>query len=151
MKILNESAAFYDLPNLKDSLHYKLKKDSTHEFGKQYIAKTPSEQEVQFIANRHITCEYYSLGLLQCKMRVLQAGLDNFLICKDTLDAMYRCYTDNKLEETYDDVGKANMYADKFKDCLFRKHSTLTNCMEHFEDSIRVKFREEGSTLENLY
>lgn len=45
-----------------DPINYRIKKDSKHEFGKEYEKIIPSEGEVRLLGNRHRDCRYFSLG-----------------------------------------------------------------------------------------
>ncbi len=77
-----------------------------------------------------------------CKQRIVQTNHPDFLPCKAVIDAMYRCYTQDLYEEEYDQIqAPAAIYAFQFYECYFRKNSSLTDCMIHFENSIRALYR----------
>lgn len=60
---INAEKKFFDLPQPKwDPITYKVRKDSKHEFGIEYMKIVPSEDEVRLLGNRHRDCRYYSLG-----------------------------------------------------------------------------------------
>lgn len=65
---------------------------------------------------------------------------------------MYRCYTEEKYgEEYHKTTAEAKPYALKFMDCYFFKNSNLTDCMMHFEDSIRAIYRSPDNKLIDYY
>lgn len=83
-----------------------------------------------------------------CKQRVLQTKYKDFSPCKAVIDAMYRCYTEDKYgDEYHKTTDEAKPYAQKFFNCYFYKNTTLTECMVHFEDSIRAIYRNGENKL----
>jgi hypothetical protein len=149
--ILNSEKKFYDIEN-QDSINYKLRENSTHEFGLEYMQVVPSEGEVRLLGNRHRDCRYYSLGVELCKRRVIESDYDNYSPCKNAIDAMYRCYTENKYgDEYHNTIDQAKPYAKKFFNCYFFKTNSLTSCMKHFEDSIRAIYRSTDNKLIDYY
>lgn len=150
---LNPIKRFFDVehPNY-NSLHWKPRIKSKHEFGIDYESIVPKEGEVRLLGNRHNQCRYYSLGLELCKQRVIQTNSNTFLPCKGVIDAMYRCYTEDKYGEEYNKVPEvASPYAKKFFDCYFFKHNPLSGCMAHFEDSVRAIYRSPDNKLIDYY
>ena len=90
-----------DLKNYYDKLvyeplHFKKKRGGKHEFGLEVEAVTPEADEIRLLGNRHRQCQYYSIGVDVCHTAMLKAGADNFLACKAPIDAMWRCYTEEK-------------------------------------------------------
>ena len=150
---LNPVKKFYDVEHPEYSpLHWKPRNKSKHEFGIEYEPIIPLEGEVRLLGNRHRQCRYYSLGLELCKQRVIQTNSDTFLPCKGVIDAMYRCYTEEKYGESLDKAPEvAFPYAKKFFDCYFFKHSSLNHCMAHFEDSVRSIYRSPDNKLIDYY
>jgi len=91
---------------------------------------------------------YLILGLELCKQRIVESDHPDFLPCKGPIDAMYRCYTENQYGDEYQTTTKEALpHAMRFFNCYFYKHSSLTNCMIHFEDSVRAIYRTEGTKL----
>jgi hypothetical protein len=152
IKSVNTEKKFYDVENIMNPLHYKEKVNSKHEFGKEYEVIIPKEGEIRLLGNRHRDCRYYSLGLELCKQRILQTNFEDFTPCKNVVDAMYRCYTEDKYgEEYHKTIDVAKPFAKKFLDCYFYKASSLTSCMEHFEDSIRAIYRSDDNKLTDFH
>jgi hypothetical protein len=60
---LNPDKKYYDVEENKDSINYKPRTNSKHEFGIEYEKIIPSEGEVRLLGNRHRDCRYYSLGI----------------------------------------------------------------------------------------
>jgi hypothetical protein len=144
---LNKEKKFYDI-ELDDPINYSVKNDSRHEFGLEYAKINPSEGEVRLLGNRHLDCRYYSIGVQMCKQRMNETKYPNYLPCKAGIDAMYRCYTEDKYGDEYHKTTiEAKPYADKFFDCYFRRHTSLTVCMKHFEDSVRAIYRNPDNKL----
>ncbi len=87
-----------------------------------------------------------------CKLRVVQSNYKDFTPCKNIIDAMYRCYTEDKYgQEYHKTIPEAKPYAVKFFNCYFYKYSSLTSCMTHFEDSIRAIYRSPDNRLIDYY
>lgn len=125
-----------------DETIYKKRPGSNGEFGIELVKKLPSEDEVRYIANKHKECLYYSMGFDVCKRKMDSINSKNFLACKDVLDAMYRCYTNNKEGTEYHKIrDEAKPYMKEFVQCAFSKNSVTENCFAHFEDSLRVLYR----------
>lgn len=150
---VNAEKKFFDL-ELDDPVNYKLKTNSSHEFGLEYEQILPSEGEVRHLGNRHIDCRYYSIGVEMCKQRIQETKYPNFTPCKAVIDAMYRCYTEDKYgEEYHKTIPEAKPYTLKFFNCYFKKggESSLTSCMKHFEDSVRAIYRTSDNKLIDYY
>lgn len=148
---LNNEKKFHDLEK-DDPINYKLRPNSSNEFGLEYIQIVPQEGEIRLLGNRHNDCRYYSLGLEMCKQRVLQSNYHNYTPCKNAIDAMYRCYTEDKYgDEYHKTIDEAKPYANKFFDCYFFGPNSLTHCMKHFEDSIRAIYRSQNNKLTDYY
>ena len=150
---LNPEKKFYDIEHpAYNLLHWKQRVKSKHEFGIDYEPIIPMEGEVRLLGNRHRQCRYYSLGLELCKQRIIQTNASSFLHCKGVIDAMYRCYTDDKYGDEYDKSPEvAFPFAKKFFDCYFFKYKSLNGCMAHFEDSIRAIYRSPDNKLLDYY
>ncbi len=54
-------SSFYDKYN-PNPLHFKKKKNATHEFGLELEPIIPSAGEVRLLGNRHRQCQYYAIG-----------------------------------------------------------------------------------------
>ncbi len=148
---LNNENKFHDVVN-DDPVNFKLRDKSTHEFGLEYMSIVPSEGEVRLLGNRHRDCRYFSIGVELCKQRVVQSNHSDFTPCKNAIDAMYRCYTEDKYgDEYHKTTEEAKPYAKKFFDCYFLKPNSFTNCMKHFEDSIRAIYRSPDNKLIDYY
>lgn len=87
-----------------------------------------------------------------CKQRVIQTSNPDFLVCKGVLDAMYRCYTEDKYgDEIHNTVVEAKPYIAQFLNCYFHRNTSLTECMVHFEDSIRSIYRMADTKLTDFH
>ena len=83
---------------------------------------------------------------------MLQAGSDNFLACKKPIDAMWRCYTEDKYGASIRDAPEyTKPYEAKFYDCLFRDASGLDICMKNFGNMIRSIHRSGESELNSNF
>jgi hypothetical protein len=148
---LNTEKKYYDIEK-DDSVNYKLRDSSRHEFGLEYMKVVPSEGEVMLLGNKHRDCRYYSIGVEMCKQRIIQTNYSDFTPCKAAIDAMYRCYTEDKYGEEYHKTTEvAKPYAKKFFDCYFVRPNSFTACMVHFEDSIRAIYRSPDNKLIDYY
>jgi hypothetical protein len=156
---LNPEKKYYDLEENKDPINYKPRTNSKNEFGIEYEKIIPFEGEVRLLGNRHRDCRYFSLGKLLlntglelCKQRVVDTNTATYLPCKNAIDAMYRCYTEEKYgNEYHKTLDGAKPYANKFFDCYFHRANSLTKCMIHFEDSIRAIYRSPDNKLIDYY
>ena len=139
---INKEKLFYDKSNHYDPVNFKVRKNPNNEFGADVMKIVPLEGELRLLGNRHRDCLYYAIGLSKCKEKVVATRRTNYLSCKDTLDAMFRCYTNDSDSQEYHTLYESGKpYMNKFYDCYFKKDSTLENCMVHFEDSIRSIYR----------
>lgn len=83
-----------------------------------------------------------------CKQRIVQSKYADYTPCKPVIDAMYRCYTEDKYgEEFHKTTEEAKPYAVNFFDCYFKTNGTMNECMEHFENSIRAIYRSPDNKL----
>lgn len=138
---INDKEKYFDIKYYND-IEYEKRKDSKDNFGIEIMQKVPSESEVRLLGNRHRECFYYSAGLEFCKKKVVSSMRTDYLACKNVIDAMYRCYTNDSAEQEYhkiDEVGKP--YMKEFFNCLFTKNNSVENCFGHFENSIRAVYR----------
>lgn len=148
---INKEKRFYDVESW-DFINLKKRENSKHEFGIEYENTVPPEGEVRFLGNRHIDCRYYSLGLELCKERIIHSQHSDYTPCKAVVDSMYRCYTQEKHGDEYHQINEdAKPYMRSFFDCYFYKGTSLTYCMKHFEDSIRVIYRSEDNKLNDYF
>ena len=100
------------------------------------------------MGNRHRQCKYYSIGVDVCHTSMLMQNADNFLACKEPIDMMWRCYTEEKYGPSIRDAPEYTKPHEKaFYDCLFREASGLDLCMKHFSGMIREIHRSGESTL----
>ena len=141
------SASFYD-KMVQDPVNWKKKRGATHEFGIDVEKVTPDAAEIRLLGNRHRDCKYYSIGVDVCQWAMLSAGSDNFLACKKPIDAMWRCYTEDKYGASIRDApAYAKPHEEKFYDCLFRDASGLDVCMKPFGNMVRTIHRSGESEL----
>ena len=79
---------------------------------------------------------------------MLKDNSDNFLACKEPLDGMWRCYTEEKYGQSIRDAPEyAKKYETKLYNCLFREASGMDMCMPHFSSMVRSIYRSGESTL----
>ena len=79
---------------------------------------------------------------------MLKNGADNFLACKAPIDAMWRCYTEEKYGQSIRDAPDyTKAYEKKFYDCMFRDATGTDVCMNHFTDMVRSIHRSGESEL----
>jgi hypothetical protein len=94
----------------------------------------------------------FILGVQFCKERIIQTNYHDFTPCKQAIDAMYRCYTEDKYgDELHKTDEIAQPYAKKFFDCYFFKKTTMYDCMEHFSDVVRAIYRQPDTKLIDYY
>ena len=138
---------FYD-KMVQDPINWKKKKGAKHNFGLDVERVTPDAAEIRLLGNRHRDCKYYAIGVDVCNMAMLKAGSDNFLACKKPIDAMWRCYTEDKHGASIRDAPDyAKPYEAKFYDCMFRDASGLDICMGQFSNMIRAMHRSGESEM----
>ena len=148
----NKEPRFYDKEDHYDQLIYEKIPDVSHEFGIQIRKIIPKEGEVRLLGNRHKDCMYYSMGLDICRNKIVMDDRPSFIGCKNVLDAMFQCYTNNSDVEEYHQVRKvAKPYMNQFMTCLFKKESNFDYCMVHFENSIRAIYRDKEHGLIDYY
>ncbi len=138
---LNSSPRFYDKEDY-DKINYEKIQNQNQEFGIKTTKVIPSEGEVRLLGNRHFDCKYYSTKLDLCMNKVNNDNRKSFIGCKQHVDSMYRCYTNNSDVKEYNNIRlEAKPYMKSFFDCIFKKERHFDMCMSHFEDSIRVVYR----------
>jgi len=60
---------------------------------------------------------------------MLKDKSDNFLACKEPIDGMWRCYTEEKYGMSIRDAPDYSLkYEKRFYDCLFRDASGMDLC-----------------------
>ena len=73
---------------------------------------------------------------------------DNFLACKGPLDAMYRCYTEEKYGQSLSDAPEyTKPYQQKLANCLFRDGAAMDVCMSQFSNVVRAIYRSGDDKL----
>ena len=79
---------------------------------------------------------------------MLKEKSDNFLACKQPLDGMWRCYTEEKYGQSIRDAPEySKKYEKKLYECLFREGTGMDLCMSHFSNMVRSIYRSGESTL----
>lgn len=135
-----------------DPLDFKKKKTAANDIGIEPEAIIPSAEEIRLLGNRHRSCKYYQIGVEVCHTAMLSENADNFLACKQPIDAMWRCYTEEKYGQSIRDAPDyTKRYEKDFYDCLFRDASGLDLCMKPFNSMIRAIHRSGESTLETRF
>ena len=141
------SDKFYD-KMVQDPIAWRKKKGAKHDIGVDVEKITPSADEIRLLGNRHRDCKYYQIGVDVCHAAMLAQGADNFLACKKPIDAMWRCYTEEKMGASIRDApAYTKPYEEKFYDCMFRDASGLDICMGNFSNMIRAIHRSGESEL----
>ena len=142
-----DSKTFYD-KMVYDTLNFKKKRGGKHELGLEVEAIIPSPAEIRLLGNRHRSCKYYQIGVDVCHTSMLLHNADNFLACKEPIDAMWRCYTEEKYGQSIRDAPEYTKKEEaKFYNCMFRDASGLDVCMNHFSGMVRQIHRSGESTL----
>ena len=130
------------------------------EFEDEYENILPTEGEIRIVANRNRECNYYYIGIGQCRrqMMKLAGNPDNknhalgFLPCKRLVDAHYRCMTEDKygytLEETPENTKELG---DTFLDCAFKKLLPMNVCQKYIDGVLRGIYREGKHELNDSY
>jgi len=87
-----------------------------------------------------------------CKQRILQTNYPNFLPCREVLQNMYACYTDDNYGKNFLE-GPEEMvpHMKSFMDCYFTKNTSLTDCMKNVEDGVRAVYRKDASKFADYY
>lgn len=149
---INKEAKFFDDPDHFDKIIYQKVPNANHDFGVQVMNIVPKEGEIRLLANRHRDCGYYTMGLDICRRRIIESAKPSFLPCKEIIDSMYRCYTNDSDVKEYHKVREvAKPYAHSFYDCLFKRENEFDSCMPHFENSIRSIYRSGDHKLVDYY
>ena len=142
---------FYD-EMVYEELEFRKQKGADHSVGQVVEAITPTAEEIRLLGNRHKQCEYYRIGVDVCHTAMLQQGSTNFLACKEPIDGMWRCYTEEKYGQSIRDApAYTKQYERKFYDCLFRQASGMDLCMAPFANMIRSIHRSGESTLNTQF
>jgi len=145
-KLALTTASYYD------PLKYRLRTDYEPEFGKSYEGIIPDEAEVRFIGNRRQRCFYYIYGVEVCKHDMLMKKSNTFLPCKGIMDAMWRCFTDNKYGTTMEEAPEyVRPWQHKFFDCFFHKSFGMEVCWPLFSNMVRTIYRRPDSKLSKWY
>ncbi len=135
-----------------DPLKYRVRTDIEPEFGIAYEGIMPTEAEVRFIGNRKERCFYYMYGLEICKYEVLAKRNTTFLPCKDVMDALWRCTTDNQYGKTMEEAPDyVKPMQKQFYDCFFHKSYGMEVCWTYFANMIRLIYRRPDSKLSKWY
>jgi len=135
-----------DIEFIYDPLEFKEVPNA--EFGKVYEGIIPSEAEVRYLGNRNRRCFYYLYGLETCKYEVLRKNGKTFLPCKDVIDALWRCYTDNEYGDTMEEAPEyVKSMQKKFYDCYFHKSLGTPVCLKYFTNMVRLIHRRPDSKL----
>ena len=83
---------------------------------------------------------------------MLKQQSDNFLACKEPIDGMWRCYTEEKYGNSIRDAPDyTKKYEARFYNCLFRNGSGMDLCQPQFTNMIRAIYRSGESTLNDKY
>jgi len=139
---------YFDKFSSFDPIIFKKKKGAKHDVGVELDVVIPDADEVRLLGNRHRQCKYYSIGVDVCHTSMLKAGSDNFLACKEPIDAMWRCYTEEKYGKSIRDAPEyTKRYEAEFYDCLFRDASGTDLCMSSFSNMVRAIHRSGESEL----
>ena len=81
-----------------------------------------------------------------CKQRILSTNHKDFLPCKESLESVYACYSDNQYDKNIlNGPEELVPHMKKFMDCYFTKTTSLTDCMVNVEDGIREVYRKDPS------
>ena len=83
---------------------------------------------------------------------MLKEKADNFLACKEPLDGMWRCYTEEKYGQGIREAPEyTKKYETKLHNCLWREGTGLDLCMNHFSNMVRAIHRSGESTLNDKH
>lgn len=130
------------------------------EFGDEYENILPTEGEIRLLGNRNHECNYYYIGIGQCRREMLRlAGKVNnpnhengFLPCKRIVDAHYRCMTEDKYGYTLEESPEVSKkLSDTFLDCAFQKLNPMLICQKFIDGAVRNIYREGKSDLNDNY
>ena len=128
------------------NLRPKLNAEFSDEFENVY----PSEGEVRLLANRNRECNYYYIGIGQCRRQMMKlAGnpenshhSSGFLPCKRLVDAHYRCMTEDKYGYTMEEApGEAKKNSEIFLDCAFQRLHPMNVCQKFVDGAVREIYR----------
>jgi hypothetical protein len=147
----DQPKTFYD-KMIYDPLFWRKKKTGKHEVGLDIEAIIPSREEIRLLGNRHRSCQYYQIGVDVCHTSMLVQNADNFLACKEPIDSMWRCYTEEKYGQSIRDAPEYTKKNEAlFYDCMFREATGLDICMQHFSGMVRQIHRSGESTLDTNF
>ena len=141
-----------DVPSRSTLL--KPKKDA--EFDDEYETIIPTEGEVRVVGNKNRECQYYYIGIEQCRKKMLFLAGDpskknhelGFLPCKRIVDAHYRCLTDEKYGYTLEDAPDVTKIAShEFFQCTFKNLEPMAHCRRYIDEVLRQIYRQPGSKL----
>ena len=146
-----DSKTYYD-KMVYDTMQFRKKRGASHEVGVEIEGIIPDAAEIRLLGNRHKQCKYYQIGVDVCHTSMLLQNADNFLACKEPIDSMWRCYTEEKYGASIRDApAYAKKHEAKFYDCMFREGTGLDLCMSHFGNMVRSIHRSGESELNTTY
>jgi hypothetical protein len=144
---LPDTKTYYD-KMVYDTMVFKKKRGAKHEVGVEIEGIIPEAAEIRLLGNRHKQCKYYAIGVDVCHTSMLLQNADNFLACKEPIDSMWRCYTEEKYGMSIRDAPEyTKKHEAKFYDCMFREATGLDMCMSHFGNMVRSIHRSGESEL----
>ena len=144
---LSSAKTFYD-QMVYDPMMYKKKRGAKHEVGIEIEGIIPDAAEIRLLGNRHRQCKYYQIGVDVCHTSMLIQNADNFLACKEPIDGMWRCYTEEKYGSSIRDAPDyTKKHEAQFYDCMFREATGLDVCMNKFSNMVRAIHRSGSSEL----
>lgn len=129
-------------------LNYKKRKGAKHEVGVEIEGIIPDAAEVRLLGNRHRQCRYYTAGVDVCHTAMNLQRADNYLACKEPIDMMWRCYTEEKYGASIRDAPDyTKKHEQDFYNCLFRDATGMDICMRYFSNMVREIHRSGESEL----
>jgi len=120
----------------------------------------PKEGEIRLVANKNRECQYYYLGIEQCRNKMLRIAGDpshkfheyGFLPCKRLVDAHYRCLTDEKYGYSLEDAPEEGKQGTQdFIECAFKRLAPMSFCRRYFDEVLRGIYRSPGNKLIDYY
>lgn len=139
---------------------FDLKPRRNSEFDGEFDNVLPTESEIRLIANRNRECNYYYIGIGQCRKQMLRLAGNpensnhqyGFLPCKRLVDAHYRCMTEDKHGYNLEEVPEVSKkFSDAFLDCTFQKLYPMPMCQRFIDGAVRNIYREGKSELNDNY
>lgn len=137
-----------------------VKPKANAEFEDEYDTIVPKEGEVRVVANRNRECQYYYLGIGQCRKKMLKIAGDpasefnqlGFLPCKRLVDAHYRCLTEDKYGYTTEEIPEeAKKHYDRFMECSFKELRSMQFCRQYFDAVLRELYRQPDTKVKDWY